>query len=316
MKSIPYLGVLLLGQNKEPFSLNNMTSRKYVTFLERASIDTFTEEYSTGVMFHNYIGKRLTYALGGFKQSDSQGLAIGDDNWGFTGRLTGLPIYSRGGRTLLHLGAAYRYQNPEGNTVRYRARPEHHLAPRFLDTRDPLTGVDIQSNGVQNIGGEVAMVLGSFSMQAEYVATFIEVLPFVSNTIARFPFAGGGDAFFQGAYLFASYFLTGEHRPYRTTQGSFGRIRPRRRFLDGKGGTGAIEIGARYSFLDLQDGPFNPNSVNPIMPAASFGTMHNYTGVINWYLNPYTRISTNFTLSDPDPNGLAYLWSTRFQIAF
>ena len=62
-----------------------------------------------------------------------------------------------------------------------------------------------------------------------------------------------GDPTFDGYYVQAGYFLTGEHRPYVFGRGGFGRVKPKSIF--GKDdGRGAWEIAARYSTLDLTDG--------------------------------------------------------------
>jgi phosphate-selective porin OprO/OprP len=318
---IPYVGTILVGHMKEPFSLEELTSSKYITFLERGLPNVFSPSRNTGVLMSNDIGKRLTYAIGVFRETNGIGMGVGDHEYNLTGRITALPVYSDGGKMLVHLGGAFSFRNPNNNAVRYRQRPEAHLTPRFVDTRDPITGSDLQSDGVQLYGAEAAAVFGPFSIQGEYMASILSVSAInLGPPFAPFPFSGGGNAFFQGGYVYASYFLTGEHRPYKTSSGTFSRVKPNRVFMDGKGGKGAFEVAARYSRLDLEDGPFNRGLGTGLGAqggnAGSYGTMDNYTMAFNWYLNPNTRVMFNYIISDPDPNGLAHLFNTRFQIDF
>jgi len=54
-------------------------------------------------------------------------------------RPPGVPLYSDDGSKLIHLGGNYIHcfldSDSEGN-LRYRQRPEVHLAQRFVDTQD------------------------------------------------------------------------------------------------------------------------------------------------------------------------------------
>ena len=71
----------------------------------------------------------------------------------------------------------------------------------------------------------------------------------------------------SGAYVQASYFLTGENRVYLRDIGGFGRVRPLEPFYflprNGLGsglgsifGRGAWEVAARYDYLDLNSSAF------------------------------------------------------------
>src|SRR5436190_1985545 len=54
VSKIPYVGLLQLGQMYEPFSLEQLTSDNYVTFMERAApIETFSPSRNLGVMALN-----------------------------------------------------------------------------------------------------------------------------------------------------------------------------------------------------------------------------------------------------------------------
>jgi hypothetical protein len=91
-------------------------------------------------------------------------------------------------------------------------------------------------------------VLGPLSFQAEYYATWVD------------PTAAGTPFFFHGAYVYGSYFLTGEHRPYSRDQGYFTQVTPFTNFFRVRGsdgnmlqGWGAWEVAARFSTMNLSD---------------------------------------------------------------
>ena len=73
-------------------------------------------------------------------------------------------------------------------------------------------------DGLDAIDPEFATVWGPFSIQAEYMRAFVTL-------------TSGGTAELDGVYVFASYFLTGEHRVFSLSEAEFARIRPRQDFL-------------------------------------------------------------------------------------
>ncbi len=199
---------------------------------------------------------------------------------------TGLPWYEDEGKKLLHFGVAYTHQNYEDDTVRFRARPEVHLAPRLVDT-----GTFSAEYG-DFIGAEAAVVYGPFSLQGEYVHSFIES----RNRQV-------GDPDFWVASIQASYFLTGEHRPYKTSTGAFDRVRPLENY-GRDGGPGAWEVAARASYLNLND------------DGVDGGRLIDLTLGLNWYLNPNVRTMWNYVLADPSDGGDVSIFMWRFQVAF
>ena len=290
-KNVPHVGNVRIGQFKEPFSLEELTSSNDITFLERSLVNTLVPRRNTGIMFHDtMLDKRMTWAAGIFRQTDSFGDGLGGRDYNVTARLTGLPLYEDDGRKLIHLGVAYTHQNYEGDTYRLRARPESHLAPRVVDT-----GVFSAEYG-DIIIAEAAIVDGPLSLQAEYVHALIE-------SRSRFI----DDPNFWAASVQASYFLTGEHRPYKTSSGAFDRVRPLCNFTWGSGG-GAWELAARYSYLTLNDHNIHG------------GRLVDLTLGVNWYLNPNLRIMWNYVWADASHrfrDGVesnAFQW--RVQLAF
>ncbi len=159
------------------------------------------------------------------------------------------------------------------------------MAPYFVDT------AALAANKTNLFGLESALVYGPFSLQGEYMRADVDQ----SDT--------SSSANFDGFYVQASYFLTGEHRKYSTSSGSFSRVKPKENFRFGKG-LGAWEVGARYSQLDLNDA------------RVSGGKLKDITVGLNWYLNPNMRIMWDYVRSDLDGVGNANLFLTRFQVDF
>ncbi len=286
LQDVPGLGSLKVGHVKEPFGLEQLTSSNYTTFLERSVSDVFSPSRNTGVLVQNTLAAdRVNWAAGVFRETNNSGLARADGGYNFTGRLTGLPWYGDGGRKLLHLGVAYSRQDSLADSIRYRQRPEAHLAPQFTDTGNLAAG------STDLLGLEAAWVDGPFSLQGEYVRAFV-------NTPTP------DDPSFFGFYLTGSWFLTGESRQYKTSSGAFDRNHPRAPFGREGGGKGAWEIAARYSHLDLNDA------------GVRGGRLNDFTLGLNWYLNPNARVMWNYVFSDLDSADGAHILQTRVQVDF
>ncbi|MBW2540753.1 MAG: hypothetical protein JRF15_01570, partial [Deltaproteobacteria bacterium] len=291
---------VLVGHMKESFSLDSLTSSKYITFMERPLTEAFVPGRNTGFAIHDRVfDDRVLWQTGVFKDSDDSGFSFEDDgNWNTTTRIVGVPLYENDGEQVVHLGVAYSHQFRGGSdyTLRYRQRPESHLAPYLTNTGNMPT------NSVNLINPEIAVVWGPASFQAEYTRSWVAGDD------------GMRDTTFWGAYAQLSYFLTGEHRNYELGSGAFGRVKPNANFNPAKGDWGAFEVGARYSYLDLND------------EFVRGGKMWDITAGINWYLFPNTRVSLNYVHSEldnrlisPNPDNLdgnADIVQARFQFDF
>lgn len=278
------IGKLRVGHFKEPFSLEELTSAKYLTFLERGLPNTFAPSRNTGFMLHDTAFEdRATWAVGLFRDTDDRGMDMDDGGYNITGRVTGLAWYEDKGASLLHLGAAYSYRNPD-DSLRYRARPEAHLTDRFVDT-----GTFV-SDQADLLGLEAAWVDGPLSLQGEYVMASADLM-------------GGSDPDFSGYYGQASYFLTGEHRKYKTSSAAFDRVKPNKNFAWGAG-CGAWEVKARYSHIDLDS-----NAING-------GELEDISAGVNWYLNPNLRVMWDYIHADTDDSGEADILMMRLQADF
>lgn len=276
-----------IGHFKEPFGLEALGSSKNITFIERASPTiAFSPFRNAGAMIGNTFNQASgTWALGIFQKTDS----TGDDDdieggWVITGRTTYLPRYADEGKALVHLGLAATHRDADPD-FQYRARPEAHGVDFSVDTGA------FDSDHATTVGAEAAWVHGPFSLQGELTKTFVDS-------------SFGDDPNFMGYYAQASYFLTGEHRPYNRSNGAFDRVRPNSDF--GGGGSGAVQLAARYSNIDLDDSDIDGNE------------QENITVGANWYLNKNTRFMVNYVhthLDSPVGEDADFLLF-RFQIDF
>ena len=286
MKNIPYLGAFKIGHFKEPFSLEELTSSKYITFMERGLPNVFAPSRNWGAEFSNTLfNKRATWAAGIFRPSDGYGNYSGS-GWNFTGRLTALPWYEDKGEKLLHIGTAWTVHDPRG-TVRYRQRPEDHLSPRYVDTGT----FQIDYASLFNV--ELALVYGPFSLQSEFIQGWVDQSHNNSSHTC-----------FPSFYAYASYFLTGEHRKYKTSKGCFSRVKPKKNFSIKDKTWGAWELGVRYSYLDLEDKNIEG------------GIMQDITAGVNWHWNPNMRVMGNYVHSNRNRVGGADILEARFQVDF
>ena len=284
LKALPGIGNLKAGHYKEPYSLEELTSSNYHTFIERSLTNVFSPSRNTGLTVYNsQFDQRLTWAAGVFRDTDSGGTNLGN-GVGSTFRLTGLPVVTGQKDSLLHLGISYSLRRPSDGALRWRQRPELHLTDRYLDTRS------FPADRVQLLAVEGAVVSGPFSVQSEY-----------THSAARSQIAG--DPGFGGFYIYASVFLTGESRNYKASSAAFDRVRPKQNYAPGEG-PGAWEMAIRYSTLDLTDS------------AIRGGRLSNVTAALNWYLNPVARVMFNYVLGDLHEVGDTHALVTRLQLNF
>ncbi len=291
-KEIPVLGQVRVGHFKEPFSLEELTSSKYIQFMERAApIEAFSPGRNTGVgIDQTAFDERLTWHIGGFVETDGSGNGQISGNQQVTARVTGLPFYQKeeSGERLLHLGLNGRVINPEDDTMRIRSRPEAHLAPHFVDTGN------MPVDQAYTLAPEIAMVWSSFSVRSEYFRNWLDSRPAADPTL-------------DGYYVAAGWFITGEQRPYDRSSGAFGRVIPHRNFSLAHGGLGAWQLGVRYSSTDLGDG------------LVQGGDLDSLTFGLNWHLNSQARIMFNYGFANVrrgNVDGDTHLFQTRFQVDF
>lgn len=287
-----YIGILQdwgevrFGHYKEYFSLEELTSSKYLAFIERSlPVLAFSPSRNSGIGVHGKTSDKFNWGFGVFYDSDDFGISTGEDNINITGRIAFRPLYEDKGKRMFHIGLSATQKELEtGGRFRFRARPEAHLSPRFVNTDR------FAANSALIFDLELAGVFGAFWFAGELIQNDVDA-------------PGFGDPDFSGLYVQAGYYLTGEHRRYKSDSGAFDRQKPASNF--GKdGGKGAWEIALRYSTIDLNDGPILG------------GEEDNVTVALNWYLNPATRLMLSYVHADVEDLGESDFFLVRWQVDF
>ena len=256
---------LIIGNQKTPNSLEEMSSSRYITFMERGqATDAFRLDRRLGVAIvtggDNYSFRAGVF--GGNPNEDNSGSSM-SESWAVAGRFTVAPINTD--TQILHLGASARVYDRGDNSgaaIRVRSRPNVHLAERLVDVN---TGA-----GQSTLYGlEAAWISGPLHIHGEYMAED----------------ADGSADDFQGYFVNLGWFLTGEQRAYRASSGAFRRTSPANPVSEG--GNGAWEIAGRYDYLDTDSG----------------GSLTTYTAGLNWYPEAYVRFMLNAVVGDVEGTG-------------
>lgn len=253
---------ITVGQFKTPNSLEEQTSSRFTTFMERGSFtDAFDFERQIGLGLSSN-GENWTASVGVFR--GSAGSSAAQEGVVLAGRATFSPTV---GDIRIHLGGSVRYrdQAPGETAFRYRQRPHLHLASQLIATSN-IADSDLF------YGAEFASAFGSLAFQAEY--GWLD-----ADLVGAAP--GTEDPTFSGGYVDASWFLTGEHRAYDPKKGAFGRVKVNRPVFEG--GPGAWQLAVRYDRIDLSDA------------GILGGEQESVIAGVNWYLNPYARLMFNYS---------------------
>jgi phosphate-selective porin OprO/OprP len=297
IRDVPVLGNVRAGYQVKPIGMTNNTSQALLPFLERAdNMDAFygpfDNGFALGVSARSYSeSERVTWQYGVYRPlTNAFGVALNKYDYG--GRITALPWYEGDGARLIHIGFGTWDGELVQDELRLRARPVLRNGPGFAVPVLADTG-EIPGDKQYTLAPEFAMVLGSFTLQAEWAGQFL--------TCATPNGQDQGTLFFHGGYVQALYFLTGEVQPYAKRDGVFGRVIPRNDYHlrpgDAERGCGAWQVGVRFSYINLNDG------------AVQGGLIYDWTFGLNWYLNPNMRLQLNYILEHREgPTGTPVGW--------
>ncbi|MEE2707728.1 MAG: porin [Planctomycetota bacterium] len=290
---LPFLRKLLIGNQKRPYGLDHLNSSRYNVFMERPwVIESFNQDARRLGMCSYGVSEdqNWNWRYGVYNQRlvQDEGNYVSDHlQLQFAGRLANTIWYDEcsGGRGYAHWAVSGTLANPDGtgggaraaNEARFRHRPEARSSRRWLDT-GRIAGADTYGM----LGLEAVLNVGPMSIVGEYQFMNVDRSAGFGNAVSL-----------HGGYVYASYFLTGEHRPWSRKSGTLGRVIPFEnafwvRTCDGctGGGWGAWEIAARYSYADFND----ENIAGGIGQSVTIG--------VNWYLSPYARIQFNYIVGE------------------
>ena len=189
------------------------------------------------------------------------------------------------------------------------------------------------TKSVETFGVEMAASHGPFGIQAEYFGSFYNrdqsaidrasyfaaanaATGAINVTGSTIPFnPGGRSAYFDGYYVQGTWWLTGEERAaaYSTKDragASFGELKIKHPVS--AGGYGAWGLAARYSAVDLNNGPYEGNTLHGLIALATAagnpflrsylanagiqgGRQQNVTIGLNWYPDPGFSLQANWT---------------------
>ncbi len=250
---------LYFGQVVIPFGLENACSNKWSPFLERSlPTYTFSPGYGIGLSFRQVF---YDSTISGSLTSPFYGRRMTGQNQPLqkTLRITYAPFHEPG--EVLHFGISARYQRLyERGRLIFLSRPE-------ITLRDNLGFLSAEFKGLNYcscMGLEFATLWGPFCLQSEITKAIVPTRAFISNINKC-----------AGAYIQASYILTGESRDYDFKSGTFGRIRPQTKM-------GAWDIAFRYSYLNLE-------TVNQ-----TGGMEWSTTFALGWTYNNHVRLFGNY----------------------
>lgn len=331
-RDVPLVGNVRLGHFVAPYGLERFSSSNTLNYMERSSSsDAFwgPNLRQSGIMVYDgYLDQRVGFfaAFTRVGQANLNSLAFDamDGNYAAGARVTAIPWLSADGLNLLHLGINGFHQALSNNSVQVanrlplRAGAGSTQVPNLLDT-----GTFYTPDGATIAAAEAALIAGPVSASGEFTVGWLgEVFEkFDGLTFSR----PRGRATYFAYYLEMGCFLTpGDRRACHRTFGVWDVVVPVQNALGPPGscrwGTGAWEVVARFSAIDLVSGdpPLTPTADSA---GARAGRQRDVTIGLNWYLNPQTRCMINYVYTQldsvvPGASGTIHGFGTRIHFHF
>lgn len=277
------------GNFREPFSMETMTTSRYITFIERPYSTEQAPSRHMGIAYKTF-GKNLFFE-GGLFSSEIANALIKDQNkskgtnsgWSVTARTAWAPI--KQDRKVLHLGVAASYRTPKIpelgdpiNSFRYGENAETEInRKKYIDT-DWIE--DCQYSII--IGTEAAFAVKNFKLQGEYIMTTIQrdkdIVP-EDEDVAKL----------GGFYVMGAWLVNNADYYYNMSDAEFSQI-DFRNF-----NKGVFEIAARYSYMNA-----NTFKDGDLVPYIAGGSGETYTLGLSYYFNYNVKIMLNYAYINHD----------------
>ncbi len=277
------------GNFREPFSIETMTTSRYITLMERPYSTEQSPSRHLGVdfkIFYNHF-----FFEGGLFSSNIANDLIRDQNkkqgtnagWSVTGRAAWAPI--KKDRMVLHIGVAGSYRVPKIqelgdpiNSFRYGENAETEInRKKYIDT-DWME--NCQTKVI--IGTELAYAYKNYRIQGEYIMTRIQ------KDADKVP-TGEDKVKMGGFYVMGSWLINNADYYYNMSDAEFSNID----FRDNK--KGAMEVALRYSFMDA-----NSFADDNLIPYLQGGSGETYTLGFSYYFNYNVKLMLNYAFVNHD----------------
>ena len=282
---VSYIGLenfeFKVGNHKPFFSVAEMTTSRWATFMETSMITDATGS-----------GRRL--GLSGSYYNDDVfvgasvfGDGIGVDNrqpdedddsvpgvhekYNVSFRALYRPYVNADGSRLFHVGLNYLNLKPESDDdskMRLRVGLESEVFDYNILNTGKVKKVSEQvSQGIEFVGR-----FDKFMVQAEYISNQFNRIESDDDSVNT-----------DGFYVETAYMIFGSGRNYNLFDGEFGPVYP-------ESENGNLEVAFRYSTIDLNDGD------------VLGGSADNITLALNWYAHSNVVIRLNHTMATLDEN--------------
>jgi phosphate-selective porin OprO/OprP len=261
------------GNDMVPFGLEELESSNDIVFNERSIASALGPNYGTGVFVtgNGRLVGRSRFTLAGSVYTQPFGDVDYDrhdsEHVSFATRGTFAPIARK--KQVLQFGFSVDYRSVGGDDEwGVQRNPESQLMPALIG----ITLSDVDS--VTTLGFESAAMFGPVLFAAEYMRSGVN-----RQSSSALP-----DVDFDGAYAQLSWVVTGERHRYSRSRATFGGVRPRSAW-------GALEVGVRWSTLDLTDS------------GALGGEADNITAGVTWWIRENARLMFNYVNVDAKLSG-------------
>jgi phosphate-selective porin OprO/OprP len=287
---------LRFGQFKMPYSVEQLTSSRFLDYTERSLLDQFVPGKEVGAMVH---GAPWTGTFYGLALSNGQG-KNGDE---VSSQVDGPDFIGRVGanfaemlnqkNSVYHFALDYTNGNlptsstgAQGNLI--SVRTEGRGMTFFQVANSTFTGHDVNR---ERLGFEGALAFGPVKLQAEWMNA-----GFSGTSAAGVDYDRNVDIY----YLSAGWWITGESWANTYRNGVFGRIVPKNNLRIGERGLGALMVGLRYSHIDGSDF----TTTNPVgtgrLGTGFTNTANAYTLGLTWVVAPNLRFYLDYIKTDFD----------------
>ncbi len=302
------------GRFKQPFSLEELTSSNNIDFMERSYLNQLIPGKRLGAMLHGEPVKGFTYGASLYQSDFSQYSSDSSNGTEAAGRVTfNFADFAGAKDAVYHVGLA----GTGGGYQVSATSSGDTTAAASTTTRAVILAMRSENRGMSNIfrsrigsqvlatgayGGvsnenakvdkkmmalEAAFAHGPFKLQGEYGQANFDASTSLSTA--------KGDV--KANYVEFMYNVTGESWAEAYKGGAFSGIKPKSNFTSA-GGTGAWQLGLRYSTYDASDltlaGTNNSRQNSDKGNTTTLG--------VNWLINPNARVMLNLAMTKFNTN--------------